>query len=278
MAERIDLTGRVFGRLKVIGFHHTEVKYYGEKKKKCLKHYWLCECTCKNKVIVEGGSLRSGNCKSCGCLMREIVSKDKKKHGEADTRLYKVWQGMRRRCYDEKCKNYKNYGGRGIEVCKEWRDNYIPFRDFMMSLGYDGTLPRDVQTLERINVNGNYEPTNCKLATKKEQNVNKRSNHTVTYKGVTKTVTEFAEEYGIDVDTILNRINNHGYSIEEAIEKPIRHCPHKNAPIYEVNGQRKTLRGWAESFDLTRSQLKSKIRHRSIEDVVTELISQQDEG
>ena len=71
MTERIDLTGRVFGRLKVISFHHTEIRYYGKGKNKCYRHYWLCECTCKNRVIVEGGSLRSGNCRSCGCIVRE---------------------------------------------------------------------------------------------------------------------------------------------------------------------------------------------------------------
>lgn len=275
MTERIDLTGRTFGRLKVIGFHHTEVKYYGEKKKKCYKHYWLCECTCKNKVIVEGGSLRRMNCRSCGCLARETASKNRYKHGEADTRLYRVWQGMKDRCYNKNCENYENYGKRGIEVCEEWRVNYIPFRDFMLSLGYDKTLPRDIQTLERIDVNGNYEPSNCRLATKQEQNLNKRNNHFVTYKGVTKTITELAAEYKLDTEVILNRMNNYGYTIEEAIEKPIRHCPHKNAPTYKVEGCSKTLREWAEFFGLTRAQLKSKTRHRSVEEVVSELIQRE---
>ena len=273
MTERIDLTGKVFGRLKVIGFHHTEIKYYGEKKNKCYKHYWLCECTCNNRVIKEGGSLRKGNCGSCGCLMREVASKNKKKHGEADTRLYKVWQGMRRRCYDKKCANFKNYGKRGIRVCEEW-SNYIPFRDFMLSLGYDESLPHGVQTLERIDVNGNYEPSNCRLATKQEQNLNKRNNHFVTYKGVTKTITELANKYKLDAEVLMNRINNYGYTIEEAIEKPIRHCPHKNAPTYKVEGCSKTLREWAEFFGLTRAQLKSKTRHRSVEEVVSELMQQ----
>ena len=277
MTERIDLTGRVFGRLRVISFHHTEIRYYGKDKHKCYKHYWLCECTCKNKTIVEGGSLRRMNCRSCGCLAREMSSKNRYKHGEADTRLYKVWQKMKDRCYNKNCTGYENYGGRGIKVYEEWKNNYIPFRDFMLSLGYDETLPRDTQTLERIDVNGNYEPSNCRLATKQEQNCNKRSNHFVTYKGVTKTITEFANEYRLDVDTIINRVNNFGYTIEEAIEKPVRHCPHKNAPTYEVAGYSKTLREWADFFGLTRSQLKAKIRRLSVEEVVSKLLKQRKE-
>lgn len=202
------------------------------------------------------------------------IKKHRVNHGYSSDRLYTLWKGMKARCYNPNHVSYKNYGGRGIEVCKEWKDNYVLFRDFMLSIGYNESLPTGQQTIERVDVNKNYEPNNCKLISKTEQNLNKRNNHIVTYRGITKTITEFAYDLGLDVETILNRINNHGYSIEEALEKPIRKCPHKNAPKYEVDGVSLTMREWAEKFGMTRSQLKSKTRHKSVEEVVRELITE----
>ena len=193
------------------------------------------------------------------------------KHGECRSRLYNVWKGIKARCYNKNHSQYKNYGGRGIEVCPEWKDNFITFRDFMLSIGYDESLPTGDQTVERINVSGNYEPSNCTLISKKQQNYNKRDNHVATYKGVTKTLVEFAEEYSLDVENLYNRINNYGYTIEEAIEKPVRKCPHRNAPLYEVDGELHNLREWAEIFGITRSQFKSKTRRKSVEQVIKEL-------
>lgn len=200
------------------------------------------------------------------------------KHGEHGTRLYEVWKGMNARCSNPNHMFYKNYGGRGIKVCNQWKTDFLQFKEFMLSIGYDETLPTGEQTIERIDVNGNYEPGNCKLISRKEQNVNKRNNHLVTYKGETKTITEFAEEYGLDTENLLNRINNYGYTIEEAIEKPFRKCPHKNPPLYEVDGEKLSLREWGERFGLTRSQIKSKTRHKSVEEVVRELKASQNEN
>lgn len=192
-------------------------------------------------------------------------------HGESGTRLYTLWKGMKARCYNFNHASYKNYGGRGIKVCEEWRNNYLTFRDFFLNLGYDETLPTGQQTIERIDTNKNYEPSNCILISRAQQNLNKRNNHVVTYRGVTKTVTEFSNALGLDVETVLNRINNYGYSIEEALEIPVRKCPHKNAPKYEVDGESLTMREWAEKFGMTRSQLKSKARHKPVDEVIKEL-------
>lgn len=259
-----DLTGRQFGRLTVLGEAERDM---GKGRS------WFCKCSCGNTIITTTYKLKHGVKKSCGCLQREIGRINFTKHGEAHSRLHEVWKGIKSRCYNPKHSSYKNYGGRGIEMCNEWKDNYACFRDFMLSIGYDDKLPSGQQTVERIDVNGNYEPKNCTLITKAEQNFNKRSNHLITYKGVTKTITEFANELKLDVDTILNRINNYGYTIEEALERPIRKCSHKNAPKYEVDGEVLTLREWAEKFDMTRSQFKSKIRRKSVEEAVRELKS-----
>lgn len=262
MYNSIDLVGKTFNRLTVL-------ESCGNDKRSNV--LWLCRCQCGNLTKATTHQLRSGCKKSCGCLKREIGKINFIKHGEWGSRLHKLWKGIKARCYNKNHSQYKDYGGRGIEVCHEWKDNFVAFRDFMLSIGYDETLPIGEQTIERIDVNGNYEPSNCTLISKKQQNYNKRDNHVVTYKGITKTLVEFAEDYGLDVENLYNRINNYGYTVEEAIEKPVRKCTHKNAPLYEVDGEFHSLREWAEIFGMTRSQLKSKTRHKSIEQVIRDL-------
>lgn len=262
MTKLSDLTGQQFSRLKVLG------KAGKDKRGATL---WLCECSCGERTTALAYQLRNGGKKSCGCLSREKAKENFTKHGDWGSRLHVLWKGIKSRCYNPNNVSYKNYGGRGIKMCLEWKDNFVAFRDFMLSIGYDDTLPTGIQTIERINVNGNYEPSNCKLVSKKEQNYNKRISRVYTYKGETKTLTEFSEEYKLDVENLYNRIDNYGYTIEEAIEKPIRKTPHKNAPKYEVGGESYTLSEWAEIFGMTRSQLKSKTKRRTVESVVREL-------
>ena len=262
MGKKIDLNGQTFGRLKVI-------RKAGVNKRR--ETIWECLCSCGKTTTAKTYQLRNGSKRSCGCLSVEKARERRTVHGEWGTRLHQLWKGMKARCYNPNHAFYKNYGGRGIKVCPEWKEDFLQFKNFMISIGYDETLPTGEQTIERIDVNGDYEPNNCKLVSRKEQNINKRNNHKVTYKGETKTVTEFAEEYGLDVENVLNRINNYGYSIEEAMEKPVRKCSHKNAPLYEVDGEKFSLREWGEKFGLTRSQIKSKTRHKSVEEVVREL-------
>lgn len=263
MTKVENLVGQQFSRLTVLE------RAGSDKRGSAL---WKCQCTCGRITTALTYQLKSGAKKSCGCLSKEKATKRLLKHSESNTRLYKVWKGIKRRCYNANDSQYKNYGGRGIKMCQEWKDNYIAFRDFMLSKGYDETLPFRAQTIERIDVNGDYEPCNCKLVTMKEQNINKRCNHKVTYKGVTKTLTEFADELGLDAENLYNRINNYGYSVEEAIEKPVRKCSHKNAPKYTVDNKTLTLSEWALYLGLTRSQLKSKTRRKPLEEVVRELL------
>lgn len=137
------------------------------------------------------------------------------KHGETKTRLHKIWSSMHERCEREKHLHYSDYGGRGISVCEEWKD-YIPFAKWARNNGYSDNL-----TLDRIDVNGNYEPSNCRWVTMKEQHNNKRNNRILLYHGETYTLTQLAEKVGINKTTLKERINL-GWSIEDAVNRPIR--------------------------------------------------------
>lgn len=153
--ELIDLTNREFGEWTVI--QRTENNEHGSAR-------WLCRCSCGKEKIVDGGSLRSGRSKSCGHFRKN----GNPKHGGRWTRLYMVWDSMRGRCFTTSNKNYKDYGGRGIMVCEEWND-FSAFRDWALANGYKKGL-----SIDRINNDGNYEPSNCRWATPHEQRINQR--------------------------------------------------------------------------------------------------------
>lgn len=139
----------------------------------------------------------------------------KYKHGESKTRLFKIWCGMHERCERQKHNHYMDYGGRGIKVCEEWKE-YIPFAKWARENGYTDKL-----SIDRINVNGDYEPSNCRWVTDKEQQNNKRNNRMIEYKGKRYTLTQLAEMIGINKTTLRERLNL-GWSVDKAVETPIR--------------------------------------------------------
>lgn len=138
--------------------------------KKDRASYWLCQCDCGNTTTVREASIKNGHTKSCGCIRSDRMkySNPRTTHGLRGHRLNSIWRGMKTRCYNKNSLEYSNYGGRGITVCKEWKDDFKSFYDWAMSHGYKEGL-----TIDRIDNNGNYEPNNCQWLTKSE-NVAKR--------------------------------------------------------------------------------------------------------
>ena len=206
----VNIGGLRFGRLEVIEMSHVD---------KSGKAFWICKCDCGNKKIVSGDKLRSGKTKSCGCLQAELRKNGiRKTHGMTKTRLYTEWCNMRSRCHNV---NNKNYGGRGISVCDEW-EKFENFMLWAISNGYNDNL-----TIERIHVDGNYEPDNCKWITPKEQHLNRTDSHKITAFGETKTIKEWSDSTGIGYDTIERRVNAYNWSGEEAVTIP----PHRKRVV-----------------------------------------------
>jgi len=180
-----DLVGDKYGRLTVIE--------YAGKAKDGHMTIWKCKCDCGKETIVIGRNLKNGTSKSCGCTNI--------KHGYHGTRLYNVWKHMRQRCFNQNDKNYSDYGGRGITVCQEWQDEFIDFHDWAINNGYKDTL-----SIDRTNNDGNYEPNNCRWVTQKQQCNNKRNTTFLQFGGKTKSLSEWADLYKINLRILEGRI------------------------------------------------------------------------
>lgn len=168
----VDLCGKRFGRLVVLERHP-------QPNRKPTKY--LCKCDCGKYKMIVGSSLQYGSTRSCGCLSRdktkETIAGWNKTHGESRTRLYYVWLGVKRRIYNPHTKKYPIYGGRGIGMCKEWTESYESFRDWALANGYDPNAKYGDCTIDRIDVDGDYCPENCRWVDMKTQAHNKRSTH-----------------------------------------------------------------------------------------------------
>lgn len=198
MGQIIDLTGNKFGKL-------TALQFVGlDKNNKAL---WLCECECGVQKTLSSNVLRRSAVKSCGCLS----------HGESRTRLWNIWASMRERCSTPTCGNYENYGGRGIKVCDEWQSSFVAFRSWALANGYS-----DLLTLDREDVNGNYEPSNCRWATIQVQNENKRNNRYLEFDGERHTVAGWAKILGVHPTTLHDRLYKAHWPVERALTEPIR--------------------------------------------------------
>lgn len=157
-----DLTKQRFGRL--VALNPTE--------KRCSSAVmWDCICDCRNKISVPGNKLSSGHTKSCGCLRRECILESNFRHGYRKHPLYTTWLNCKARCYYTKGMDYKNYGGRGITMCAEWRNDPTAFIEWALANGWKNGL-----TIDRRNNNGNYTPQNCRFSSRYTQSNNSRSN------------------------------------------------------------------------------------------------------
>lgn len=192
MCKLIDLIGQKFGRYTVI--ERNGVGPNGMAA-------WLCQCDCGNRKTVIGNSLRQGHVVSCGCYQKEVAIRNglaTKKHGETRTPTYKTWISMKARCFNSSDQAYEHYGGRGITVCERWANSYELFVKDM------GKRPRGM-SIERINVDGNYEPQNCIWATPKQQARNRRCTIKVIYQGEKMSLIQAAEQSGIPYQVLRER-------------------------------------------------------------------------
>ena len=210
MGKFVDLTGQRFGRLVV-----------KERAENDKTHHtrWVCVCDCGNYVTVSQANLSSGNTQSCGCFRKENSQRNGSKsnlhHGQHGTRIYRIWANMLSRCRNPKVRSYKDYGDRGIKVYDEWLI-FENFYKWAIQSGYKENL-----TIDRIDVDGDYSPSNCRWATTKEQARNKRTSRIITYSGNEKVLQDWAHEYSINPSTLRARIES-GWNIEDALRKPIK--------------------------------------------------------
>lgn len=217
--ERLeDLTGKRFGKLMVIEYAYTKNK----------TRYWKCLCDCGKISYPSSNSLNMGHTKSCGCLNHVPTTET---HGlSKKTPIYFVWKELRHRCSNPNHKSFKNYGGRGITVCTQWED-FKTFYDWAVLNGYkEETLKngKNKLTIDRIDVNGNYEPSNCRFITNQEQARNKRNNVKVIYEGKEELLFNLCDRLDVDYSLVYNRVRVYKWDIVKALTEPKRSNNAKN--------------------------------------------------
>lgn len=209
-----DITGQTFGKL-------TAIRVIAKTKRGPV---WLFRCECGNKTERSSTLVTTGHTTSCGCVRRQKCGDRNRTHGESprsgSTKEYRAWVVMNRRCYDRNLdggKHWHNYGGRGIQVCKRWRKSFKAFLKDM------GRAPSPQHTLDRYpDNNGNYEPSNCRWATRQEQFRNFRRNRWITFNGERKILYDWAEQTGVHYATLISRLDRLGWSVEKALTTPAR--------------------------------------------------------
>lgn len=199
--KKLELTGRTFGHYKVLGISEPRNG----------KRTWKCKCLlCGRIKDVTTNGLTSGRQQSCGCQSYKGKSNGQYAHGLSGHKLNKLWRNIKTRCYNPNSRAYKYYGARGIAVCDEWKNDFKSFYEWCISHGY-----KDGLTIERINYDGNYEPSNCKFISFQEQQRNKHTTISITYNGETKCLAEWCRILNLNYDRTISRIHN-GWSVEEA--------------------------------------------------------------
>lgn len=197
-----DLRGRTFGRLTVIDLYGTHVKF--------RRTYWVCRCECGTVSIVAALKLEHGHTQSCGCLWYDAITT----HQMSDTPEYQTWKSMKQRCLNPNSTKYDLYGGRGIRVCTRWRDSFEAFLEDV------GPRPSSNHSIDRVDADADYEPSNTRWATIAEQNDNLRTARQIAFRGETHSLGWWARTRGINYKTLQRRFEM-GWSTEDALTKPV---------------------------------------------------------
>lgn len=220
--------------------------------------FWKCKCDCGNEITVRADSLLNGHAKSCGCYLQERYSDGHlKTHGHSYDRIYSTWQGIKQRCLNTKCQAYDLYGGRGITICDSWL-SFENFYDWALKNGYADNL-----SIDRINVNGNYEPSNCRWANCETQNYNKRDTRRVEICGEKKTLLQISREYGIPLTLVRSRYIRYAKgkcSVEQLIQKEPIYNPGKNALMITIDGVTKNCTGWEKVTGVNRKTIANRYK------------------
>ena len=215
MSDVVELTGKVFGYLTVIKREGSD---------NSGRAVWMYKCICGKFKTARGKDLVQGKITSCGCMKGKL----NETHGLTNSKIYKTWISMKMRCENKNANGYKNYGGRGIAICEDWKDNFVSFYKWATENNYKKEL-----SIDRINNDGNYEPSNCRWADRITQQNNTRSNHPITIKGETHNINQWCRIVGLPRTTIKNRLR-YGWTGEKLLQ------PKKRLSIEEVK----------ESFDI----------------------------
>ena len=238
MGKIKDLSGNKFSRLTAIEF----------KKVKNHRAQWLCKCDCGNYCVANADALQSGKKKSCGCLQIETYKRAKTStHKLTNTRLYRIWAHIKSRCYSESNERYSDYGGRGIIMDENWKNDFMSFYNWAINNGYSDKL-----TIDRIDNNKGYSPDNCKWSTCREQCNNRRSNRLVTYNNKTQCLMEWSKELDIPYYTLQNRLDA-GWQIDKAFTEKTK------VSLYTYNGKSQRLNEWAKELGIDRRVLSNRI-------------------
>ena len=222
MTKFIDITGQKFNNLTVLERVSNTRK--GAAQYRCI-------CDCGNETVVRAYNLKSGAVKSCGCLRHNSQTVT---HNMSHTKIYRIWAGIKNRCYNKRASAYKRYGGRGIKMCDEWLGSFEAFYEWATAKGYEEGL-----TIERIDNDGDYCPGNCKWIPLPEQALNRRRNRSISYTGETHNLAEWCKVLNLPYSRVHTRINKLGWTFEKAIETPCdvkkRHKreENKNGGIYK---------------------------------------------
>ena len=203
----IDLQYKVFGKLTVLKRGENRVEPSGK-----TKVYWLCRCECGTEKEFEGSSLRQGTSRSCGCVGKERIKNFNLSHNMSKSKEYRAWQKMKERCYNPNIERYPVYGGRGIKVCDRWLESFDNFYEDM------GPRPSSKHSIDRIDVNGDYEPGNCRWVTMQEQHYNKRNTLYVEYKNENKSLSELCKIYNLNYKSTWKNYKK-GFTFEGILTK-----------------------------------------------------------
>jgi len=196
-----DLTNQKFNRLTVL-------KLAPKQKHKVA---WLCKCDCGKTTIVLATNLTGNRTRSCGCLKMEKLLQRSTTHNQRHTKIYEVWKTLKQRCLNPNNKFYFRYGGRGITVCEDWKNNFTSFYEWSMKNGYKEGL-----SIDRIDNNGNYCPENCRWTDKLTQANNTRTNHYITFRNQTKTIAEWSRHFNLPYGNIQGKLIRNNYDAEKA--------------------------------------------------------------